>query len=225
MGEKRLSRVLKRSSSLFSRRSSLSLSSFSTRRTKSSSSSDSSSRSSWFGTAPKATDDNNDVDDTCPTPTNNRDEHQHQQQQTPYLLDRLGGEDALRTVIAAFYKRVFDDPQLQPFFEHANRTQIQHHQLRFFTIAFTALPKGYNVQTMIQSTHRRVFEMGVTQDHFDRIVHHLSMVLSDRGFHPSIIEEALLVLGPLRSAFPSPPSSQTTKQDQEEEEEEEHAKE
>ena len=57
---------------------------------------------------------------------------------------------------------------------------------------------------MIQVTHRRVFDLGVTQYHHDVMVHHLATVLTARGLEPSIVTQVLVVLKPIRSTFPKP---------------------
>ena len=63
------------------------------------------------------------------------------------------------------------------------------------------------MERVIHVTHRRVFDMGVTQYHYDIMVHHFAMLLSARGFEPSIVTQALAILKSLRSMYPKSQSA------------------
>ncbi len=51
------------------------------------------------------------------------------------LYDRIGGEEAIEALIVVFYRRVFADPELSPFFEGVPRDRLQAMQHEFFSAA------------------------------------------------------------------------------------------
>ena len=117
-----------------------------------------------------------------------------------YLLERLGGMVALKSIIQEFCRRVTRDRLLQPFLQDADPRVLTAHQERFFAMAFTKVDVA-NATIVIRRAHRRLFARGLCEEHFDVFVSHFAQTLRDRGFGAAIVEEALDILAPLREVF------------------------
>ena len=94
----------------------------------------------------------------------------------PSLYERLGGEPAVADLVDAFYDRVLADPELRPFFEHADMPKLRAMQREFFAVAL-----GGPVRTQghpLAYAHRG---RGIERRHFARFVGHLLALLEARG--------------------------------------------
>ncbi len=92
------------------------------------------------------------------------------------LYDRVGGAATIATLVDAFYARVFADPELAPFFEHASREKLGTMQKEFFTAALGG-PAAYTGRPLAHVHQGR----GITIKHFQRFVSHLFPTLQDIG--------------------------------------------
>jgi hemoglobin len=118
------------------------------------------------------------------------------------LLYRMGGEDALETIILTFYERIMKDPQLHPFFASINMASLRAHQKRFMIMAFSEIPKDFDVAAIIIERHYRLFNMGLNETHFDLLVAgHLVAALQQMGVQQEVIDEVVGILGPFRKVF------------------------
>lgn len=91
------------------------------------------------------------------------------------LYDRLGGEAVLESVVYDFYKRVFADPLLAPFFEGIEPERLQRMQREFFAAALDG-PVGYSGRPL-NEVHAG---LGIKARHLARFLEHLLATLSDR---------------------------------------------
>jgi hemoglobin len=110
------------------------------------------------------------------------------------LYEALGGEAALRTAVDVFYQRVTSDPELAPYFSGIDLDRLRAHQRSFLTAAlggpelFTGRP--------LEHAHAG---LGITDEHFDRLVDHLAATLGDLGSAPTAVAEVRESLERLRS--------------------------
>lgn len=117
------------------------------------------------------------------------------------LADRMGGEVSMKAAIAGLYTRILADSDLAPFFKGVDMTKQESHQLRFFKVAFGHVPPSMNVPKLILDKHAHLFEMGLNEGHFDKVAGHLVASLEELGVAQALIDEAVAVIGPLRSVF------------------------
>ncbi|ELZ26320.1 hypothetical protein C474_21536 [Halogeometricum pallidum JCM 14848] len=90
------------------------------------------------------------------------------------LYHRLGGRDAIASVVDVFYDRVLADDRLAPFFEDVDMTKQRAHQTQFIA-AVTGGPGEYDGGEM-----REVHEgMGIDHEDYDAIEEHLSAALAE----------------------------------------------
>ena len=122
-------------------------------------------------------------------------------QGTENLLGRLGGEDALEAVVEKFYDRVVQDDDLKEFFEKTDMPVLMAHQKRFMTVAFTEIPDDFDVKGYIIERHYRLFDKGLNEYHFDRVIKHLAETLASFGVSAELIAETKTYLDPFREVF------------------------
>ncbi len=113
------------------------------------------------------------------------------------LFERLGGAPAIAAVVETFANRLFDDPELEPFFGSLNETRQQ----RFidlnidFICQATGGPCVYTGRSMFDA-HRG---MGTSNDVFDVVFNHLVTVLNDFDVPRPLQRELLLLVESTRS--------------------------
>jgi len=93
--------------------------------------------------------------------------------QQPSLYERIGGEKTLDGVVAAFYDRVFADPELAPFFAGVSRDKLQKMVREFLAVALDG-PVQYTGRDLA-AAH---FGRGITPQHLAKFVGHLRATLS-----------------------------------------------
>jgi hemoglobin len=92
------------------------------------------------------------------------------------LYDRIGGEEAIESVLFDFYRRVFADPELAPFFENVDAERLHRMQREFFSAALDG-PIQYTGRPL-REVHA---DLGIQPRHLRRFVDHLMETLVDRG--------------------------------------------
>ena len=92
------------------------------------------------------------------------------------LYERLGGEDAIATVVDRFYERVLADETLAHFFEDVDMQKQRAHQTQFLS-AVAGGPVDYAGRDM--TTAHDHLEIG--PDHFEAIATHLEETLESVG--------------------------------------------
>ena len=118
------------------------------------------------------------------------------------LLNRLGGEAAVKSVVDEFYDRLLEDESIAFFFEGIEMPLLKLHQYEFFTIAFTGFPEGIDVGEILIEAHRTLFQvLGLNEEHFDIIAGHLVATLANHSVPQELIDEIVGVVAPLRAAF------------------------
>ncbi len=84
------------------------------------------------------------------------------------LSDKLGGSEAIRQTVDAFYDRVLGVEQLASFFAKTNMDWLKKSQIALFSQALGG-PQKYEGKDM-KSAHRR---LSIQQKHFDIVAGHL----------------------------------------------------
>jgi len=91
---------------------------------------------------------------------------------SPTLYERIGGEAGIASLIDQFYLRVFEDPELAPFFAHAPVDHLKIMQRELFSQALGG-PFVYSGRPIREVHHGR----GITALHFQRFIEHLLQTL------------------------------------------------
>ena len=69
------------------------------------------------------------------------------------------------------------------------------------TMAFTAIPDGYDVAAYMTKGHARLVREGLDETHFDVIANHLAGALTAAGEPAELVNEAVGVVAPQRDVF------------------------
>lgn len=90
------------------------------------------------------------------------------------LYERIGGEKGIEKLVDQFYDRVFEDQELKPFFEHAEKSRLLAMQKEFFSEALGG-PLFYSGHSLREVHAGR----GIKKAHLRRFMSHLLAVLED----------------------------------------------
>jgi hemoglobin len=100
--------------------------------------------------------------------------------QTDY--ERVGGADAVTTVVQLFYERVLADPELSGYFTGVDISRLKRHQVLLISQVLGG-PAEYDGRDL-RDAHAG---MSITSDHYARVFGHLVAVLHDAGVEAEII--------------------------------------
>lgn len=100
-------------------------------------------------------------------PSNSSSDQQHHQQQ-PFLLERIGGSSTLKLAVDNFYSELMHDDVLNPYFRGVDVHKIRWHVYNFMSMVLTWIPPEIDLKDYIASRHERLFDAGLTAEHFDR---------------------------------------------------------
>ena len=84
------------------------------------------------------------------------------------LYERIGGEEAIATLVDALYQRIMGDEALRPFFEHSSMDTLRRMQREFIAAAV-----GGPIVYAGRSLREAHADRGITKGHFQKFVHHL----------------------------------------------------
>ncbi|SEH50518.1 hemoglobin [Mycolicibacterium rutilum] len=115
------------------------------------------------------------------------------------IYDRIGGHEALETVVDDFYRRVLDDDQLRGFFSGTHMPRLKGKQVEFFAAALGG-PLPYTGASMRQVHQGR----GITMHHFELVAGHLAASLAAAGVPGETTAEILSAIAPLSADITSP---------------------
>ena len=110
------------------------------------------------------------------------------------VFDRLGGHDAIESVVDDFYDRVLTDERVIHHFEDSDTTELRAHQVQFIS-AVTGGPVQYTGADM-EEAH---WGMGITSGEFDVIAPHLDTALDENGVADEDRKQVLARVEELRS--------------------------
>lgn len=117
------------------------------------------------------------------------------------MLEKLGGRDVLNEATHRFYDRQVNDERLLRFFHGTDLTILKWHQFNLMSIAFTTVPKNFDVRHLILNRHQRLFDDGLDESYFDVVMDHFVGTLEDMNIDKGVIDEAMKVILPLRDMF------------------------
>ncbi len=113
------------------------------------------------------------------------------------LYETIGGNRTIWAATQSFYRRVLGDPELRPFFDSADMTNLVARQSMFISM----LLGGRVVYTGkdIRSAHERVRIQGLTDAHFDAFLKHFRAALDEVGVPSDKADEVMKLLEARRS--------------------------
>src|SRR5688572_22914579 len=98
---------------------------------------------------------------------------------------RVGGRPAIREVVEQFYARVLDDDELAPYFTDTDVAAVKRHQVLLLSQVLGG-PSEYSGRDLGEA-HRG---LGITSDHYDKVVGHLVAVLTELGADDELLAAA-----------------------------------
>ena len=120
---------------------------------------------------------------------------------TEFLLDRIGGDEALKAAVDEFYTRLLADDKVSNFFDGVEMDKLRKHLFGFLRIALTKIPESLDVEKLMYEKHKRLFLLGLNADHFDIVAGHLVGTLDSLKVPKALIDEAVGIVAPLRGVF------------------------
>ena len=108
------------------------------------------------------------------------------------IYERIGGAQALETVVEDFYARVLADDELAGFFSGTNLSRLKGKQAEFFAAALGG-PEPYTGAPMRQVHQGR----GITAHHFDLVAGHLTESLAAAGAPAGTVKQIIGAIAPL----------------------------
>lgn len=122
------------------------------------------------------------------------------------MLAKLGGQEVLQKATDQFYDKQLRDDRLMKFFNGTDMAILKWHQFNLMSIAFTHVPKEFDVHHLIIVRHQKLFDDGLTELEFDLVMGHFESTLKEMKqqgvlLDESVIEESLAVVRPLRKVF------------------------
>jgi hemoglobin len=108
------------------------------------------------------------------------------------LYDLIGGSQTVRAATEVFYRRVFADDTLSPFFKTTDMEQLCSRQSMFISM----LLGGRVVYTGkdIHAAHTHARELGLNDGHFDRFLSHFREALKEVGVETQKVEKVANLL-------------------------------
>jgi hemoglobin len=120
------------------------------------------------------------------------------------LYERLGGINAITTVVDSFISRASKDERINKKFARSDVTRLRFHLIEQVCNA-TGGPCDYTGRDM-PTTHRN---MGVTDGEFDALVEDLTAAMDQLGVAAAEKNELLTILAPLRPQIVATPGATT----------------
>jgi hypothetical protein len=68
-------------------------------------------------------------------------------------------------------------------------------------IVFSYVPANFDIERLLLTTHRKLFDDGLSEYHFDLVTEHFTATLNEMRVEPQLIQEALEVMTPVRNVF------------------------
>lgn len=109
------------------------------------------------------------------------------------IFEEIGGTAAVTAVVDDLYDRVLEDPRLRGYFAHTDMDRLKAHQREFVAAALGG-PDAYQGRAM-RDAHAG---LGVTPEHFDAVVAHLTDSLRAHGVRQEALASIGTALAPLK---------------------------
>ena len=105
------------------------------------------------------------------------------------LYEKFGGLKGIKAVVDLFYKKVFADPNLAPFFSETNMKKQHEHQTNFICLCLGG-PNKYSGRSM-RDAHSN---MNITDLEFNLVAQYLSESLTNFGVSDEDVNNVLKVV-------------------------------
>ena len=105
--------------------------------------------------------------------------------EAPTHYDRVGGRPAITAVVDEFYARVLSDDELAPYFTGTDVDAVKRHQVLLLSMVLGG-PSEYEGREL-GAAHEG---LGITSEHYDKVVGHLVAVLTEAGADDEVIAAA-----------------------------------
>jgi len=104
----------------------------------------------------------------------------------PSLYEQAGGDAVLRPAVELFYRKVFQDAALLPFFDGIDPDRLKAHQLAFLSHVLGG-PDRYEGRELrdVHAAH------AIEQRHFDSITLHMEIAFLEIGLSEELVAQAL----------------------------------
>ena len=114
------------------------------------------------------------------------------------LYVRIGGEAVIKALVDGMYEKIFEDAEVNQFYEKTNKEALKTSQVNFFTYLTggTSVWEGKSMETAHQGRDIR-------EIHFDRVALHTVVTLQELKITNEMINEFVALLLPLRSQIES----------------------
>ena len=103
------------------------------------------------------------------------------------LYERLGGGAGIEKAVEVFYRKVLGDDRISAFFDGLEMEGQMVKMKAFLVFAFGG-PVAYTGRDMRKS-HAHLVADGITDEHFDAVVEHLSSTLRELGAGDAEVQE------------------------------------
>jgi hemoglobin len=117
---------------------------------------------------------------------------------TGELYDLIGGKRTVKAATESFYKRVFADDTLRPFFKSSDMAELRARQ-RMFVSMLLGGRVAYTGKD-IAPAHAGARKQGLHDWHFDRFLKHFREALKEVGVEADKAEKVVKLLEGKRSA-------------------------
>jgi hemoglobin len=118
------------------------------------------------------------------------------------LYDIIGGKLTVQAATESFYRRVFADATLRPFFESSDMEQLLARQRMFLSMLLGR--QIVYTGTDIAAAHAQARKQGLNDGHFDRFLQHFREALKEVGVAADKAEKVTKLLESRRSAVLNP---------------------
>lgn len=127
--------------------------------------------------------------------------HSGNQAHKAQLLSKIGGSAVLHQAVDLFYAKLLNDPRLAAFFAHANISVLKWHQFNILSFAFTTVPENFDIEDLLLTRHKSLFDDGMCETQFDIVMEHFVSTLTELHVATPVINDAQRGIAPLRDIF------------------------
>jgi hemoglobin len=118
------------------------------------------------------------------------------------LYDLIGGRQIVWAATESFYRKVFADDTLRPFFKSTDMAQLSARQSMFISMLLggRVVYRGKDIRV----AHAHAREQGLNDGHFDRFLSHFREALKEVGVEADKVEKVAKLLETRRNAVLNP---------------------
>ena len=118
------------------------------------------------------------------------------------LYDLIGGKQTVWAATESFYRRVFGDDTLSPFFKTTDMAQLCSRQRMFISMLLGGRVKYTGKDIHVAHAHAR--ELGLNDGHFDKFLRHFREALHEVGVEADKVDKVTKLLESRRNAVLNP---------------------